>query len=822
MRFQIERFFRRQGWTPHRFQRDTWEAQAENRSGLIQVPTGSGKTYAAFGGAIERLAQPGGNGLRVLYITPLRAMTRDLESALRHPVDALGLDATVESRTGDTSSSRKARQRRKLPEVLLTTPESLTLLLTYAGAAQLFRNLALVIVDEWHELLAGKRGTQVELALARLRGWCPYRPCVWGMTATLANPEQALDHLAPDASGARHITEGLRRPVRVTSLLPDDIRRIPWAGNTGLRLRDTLVDALDPAYPTLIFTNTRSQAENWHAAITAARPDWAPLAGLHHGSLDRSAREALEHGIRDGTIRLIVATSSLDLGVDFSPIRRIVQIGSPKGVARFLQRAGRGNHSPGATAEIRCLPASVLHPLEFAAVRSACERNAVEAVEPPREPLDALCQHLVTCAAGDGFDPDALFREIRSTRSYAELTRERFDWALALVAEGGKTLSAYDAYRRLRRDDRGRYTVRTPALAKRHRMAVGTITADSMVSVRFFRGKRIGQVEESFAARLKRGERFFFGGQALECRDFRDMTLYVRTAKSGGAAVPRWMGGRMPLSTELGTALRRILDAAARGDETEGPEELRALAPVLATQRTLSAIPREHDILFETCQTREGCHGFCFTFEGRRVNDGRGALLAYRMSRLRTATFTVTPNDYGIEWLSPGPFPFERVWRDHPELLEEGDLAGDILESVHLGELAKRQFRGVARVAGLTFEGYPGARKSGRQLQASSGLLYDVFARFDPDNALLRQARDEVLEGQFEETRLRATLRRMRNATLRFHHTGRPTPLSLPLMTDRLSSRLSSESIADRVARVQQQWLDTRDAESSAHPATSA
>ena len=770
------------------------------------MPTGSGKTYAAFGGAIELLAMGRKRGLRVLYITPLRAMTRDIESALRRPVEALRLDAAVESRTGDTAASQKARQRQRLPEVLLTTPESLTLLLTYASAAHLFRDLALVIVDEWHELLGSKRGTQVELALARLRRLAAANPIIWGMSATLANPDEALAHLAPNDPDTRHITAGLDRPVRVTSLLPDDIRQIPWAGNTGLRLRDALLGALHPEIPTLIFTNTRNQAENWHAAITAARPEWRPLLGLHHGSLDRSSREALEHGIREGAIRLIVATSSLDLGVDFSTIRRIVQIGSPKGVARFLQRAGRGNHSPGAPAEILCLPASVLHLLEFAAVRSACERNAIEPVNPPKQPLDVLCQHMVTCAFGEGFAPDALFREVRGTRAYAELSRERFDWALSLVAEGGKTLAAYDAYRRLERDTAGRYRVRTSALAKRHRMAVGTISADSMVTVRFFRGKRIGQVEESFAARLKQGERFFFGGQALECRDFREMTLYVRKAENARAAVPRWLGGRMPLSTQLGGALREVLDAAARGDETAGRAELRALAPVLATQRALSAIPRRDEMLFEICGTREGTHGFCFTFEGRRVNDGLGALLAYRMTRLRSATFTVTPNDYGIEWLCPEPFPFERVWRNHPELLAEGGLTDDILASMNLGELAKRQFRGIARVAGLTFEGYPGARKTGRQLQTSSGLLYDVFARFDPDNALLRQARDEVLEEQFEEKRLPATLRRMRQATLRFHETPRPTPLSLPLMADRLSSRLSSESLAERVARVQKQW----------------
>ena len=793
------------GWTPYSFQQRAWEAQRARRSGLIQVPTGSGKTYAAYGGSLEALAGARPRGLHTLYITPLRAMTRDLEAALQQPVSDLGLERRVESRTGDTAASLKARQRKQLPDVLLTTPESLTLLLTYANARMLFRGLDTVIVDEWHELLASKRGTQLELALANLRQWHPDL-MTWGLSATLANPERAMRHLVPHQA-AVHITAPIERKVVLESVIPERIEDVPWAGNMGLRLRDTLVDRLDPSVPTLVFTNTRNQAEMWHAAILEARPEWAAMTGLHHGSLDREGRETLEAGLKSGELRLVVATASLDLGVDFSPVERIVQIGSPKGIARLMQRAGRGNHRIGEQTRLLCMPANVLHLAEFAAARNAIEQGAIEPVEPPREPLDVLCQHLVSRSLAGGFEADALFTEIRSTAAYAALRRERFDWALDLVAHGGKTLSAYPDFRRLSEDASGKWTVTETRHAKRHRMSIGTIAADSMASVRFLGGGRIGQVEESFATRLRRGERFRFGGRLLECHSFRDMTLFVRRAKGGKASVPRWLGGRMPLSTQLAQALRHRLDAVARSDATDDGPEMRALQPVFEVQRALSILPRADEILFEICHTREGHHGFCFTFEGRLVNDGLAALLAYRMGRLRPATLTLTASDYGIEWLCPEPFPFQELLQGHPELFDDAHLLEDTLESINVGELAKRQFRGIARIAGLTFEGYPGARKSGKQLQASAGLIYDVFSRFDPENLLLQQAQTEVLESQFEATRLRRTLQRLRHSRLRFVETERPTPLSLPLMADRLTSQISTESLENRVARIKQQWL---------------
>ncbi len=803
----IEHWFEAQGWEPHSFQTDCWAAQRAGCSGLVQVPTGSGKTYAAYGGCLDLLKLPEPPGLRILYITPLRAMTRDLELALRKPVEALSLPAAVESRTGDTSSTVRTRQRRRLPEVLLTTPESLTLLLTYAEAPRLFARLDTVIVDEWHELLASKRGTQVELALARLRQWHPQLK-TWGLSATLANPQQALTHLAPHDAEAVHITARINRPIEIESIIPVDIRSVPWAGNMGLRIADALIERLDPAVPTLVFTNTRNQAEMWHDALLQAKPEWSSLIGLHHGSLDREGREVLERAIKDGSIRIVIATSSLDLGVDFSPIEQVVQIGSPKGIARLMQRAGRSNHRLGETSRLICMPASALHLLEFAAAREAVARGEIEAILPPQEPLDVLCQHLITRSLAEGFDEDGLLAEIRSTAAYADLSHARFDWALQLVAYGGKTLRSYPDYQKLAKQEDGHWQIRENKMARRHRMMIGTITSETSVQVRFVNGARIGHVEESFAGRLRPGQKILFAGRTLQVHRFRDMTLFVRSAKGKRAEVPRWMGGKMPFSNQLAQALRRSFQEIAEGEGGSSPE-VEALQPLFATQQELSTIPKAGEVLVELCQTREGFHGFCFTFEGRVVNDGLAALLAYRMGQVRPATFTIAASDYGIEWLCPERYPFKEMFRERESLFSEEHLLRDTLESINVGELAKRQFRGIARIAGLTFDGYPGSRKSGKQLQISSGLIYDVFSRYDPDNLLLQQAQQEVLETQFEETRLRETLRRLRESTFVLRDTPRPTPLSLPLIADRLTSMLSTEALEKRLARIQQQWTDS-------------
>jgi ATP-dependent Lhr-like helicase len=809
----MDAFFAARNWQPFPFQREAWQAYLDGASGLIHAPTGVGKTYAAWGGPLLEWLQSGERtppaGCRVLWITPLRALAADTAQSLQAPLDALGIPWTLETRTGDTSSSVRARQRQRLPTALVTTPESLSLLLSREDAADLFAGLRLVVVDEWHELLASKRGVQVELALARLRRFSPHLR-TWGLSATLGNLEVALAALvgtspqpsAPSPDTPRIIQGVIPKTITIDALIPPQIERFPWAGHLGLSLLPQVVEAIDAVQSCLVFTNTRAQTEIWYQALLDARPDWAGLIALHHGSLSRDVRDWVEAGLREGRLRCVVCTSSLDLGVDFSPVERVIQIGSPKGVARLIQRAGRSGHQPGAPSRVTVAPTNALELIEVAAARAAAERGAIETRAPIEGALDVLTQHLVTVALGGGFRPAELLAEVRSTYAYRNLSDLEWQWCLNFVTDGGP-LSAYPEYQRLVADAAGVYRVASKQVAARHRQAIGTITADAAMTVQYLKGEKLGTVEESFIARLKPGDRFTFAGRVLEFVRVKELTAWVRKARSAAGAVPRWTGGRLPLSSELSAALRERLAAASQG-ELDGPE-LRAVAPILRLQARWSRLPAADELLLERTTTREGHHLFVYPLEGRLVHEGLAALLAYRLSRLQPITFTLASNDYGFELLSAEPISLAADDASLRALFAPANLAADILAALNAAELARRQFREIARVAGLVVVGAPHERRSTRQLQASSNLFYDVFAQYDPQNLLLEQARREVLERQFEEARLAATLRRIAAGTLCVVTTPRPTPLAFPLLVDRLRERVSSESLADRVRKMQLQ-----------------
>lgn len=827
---RLKDWFRDTVGDPYDFQREAWEAAGagedgeSGESGLIHVPTGAGKTYAAYLPALAGAAGGRDRGLRVLYISPLKAMTRDLQKALLAPVDELGLDVSVETRTGDTPSSVRRKQRKSLPNVLLTTPESLSLLLTYANAEQLFSGVQSVVVDEWHELIATKRGTQTELGLARLRRWAPALT-TWALTATLSNTEEAARAACGPSADPLVIRSELDRPIDVESAIPEQVDRFPWFGHLGLEMLPPVLDEIEAGTSTLVFTNTRSQAEQWFHAILKARPELAGRIGLHHGSVDRRQRQFVEDGLKTGEFDVVVATSSLDLGVDFAPLDRVIQIGSVKGIARLIQRAGRSGHRPGESCRVLCVPTHALQLFEFAAARRAIACGEMEPRHPPRKPLDVLAQHMVTCALGGGFQPDEFFEEVRDTVAFGELTREEFDRTLALAEYGGETLENYDFYHRIdRREGDRRRVVDSRRVATQHRTCIGTITADPTVEVRYMNNHRLGTVEESFISRVKPGDRFIFAGKLVELVKIRDMKAWVKKTDASPNQVPRWLGGRLPLSRSLSEALRRTFGAIRSGEipnsgETAEAPEVQAAEPILEALEELSALPGPDTLLCESMRSREGHHLFLYPFEGRLVHEGLAALLALRMSRRRDATFSLSANEYGIEMLCPEPFP----WR---EALEAGDsgasgesgesgnraifstdnLAEDARESVNLSELARRQFRSVARVAGLVFEGYPGSRKNDKQLQTSSSLLYDVFRRWDPDNLLLQQAQREVLETHFEQSRLAETLQRLEAADLAFHEVERPSPLGFPLLVERMSARLSTESLRDRIERLKARY----------------
>ncbi|HEX5629618.1 MAG TPA: ligase-associated DNA damage response DEXH box helicase, partial [Usitatibacteraceae bacterium] len=785
----VERWFEARGWRAFDFQREVRQAYLAGESGLVHSATGTGKTLAAFlGPAAEAFAEGAQKAppLRLLWITPMRALAGDTAHSLERAAQGVGLEWTVGLRTGDTPAAERARQARRLPTVLVTTPESLALMLSQAEARERLASVRAVVVDEWHELLGNKRGVQVELSLARLRRWNPALR-TWGLSATLGNLDEALSRLLAGAPG--RVVRGVSdKPVVIDTLIPDDVDRFPWAGHLGLAMLADVVAVLESSRSTLVFTNTRSQAEIWYQALLEARPDWAGLVALHHGSLDADARRWVEAGLKEGRLKAVVATSSLDLGVDFSPVERVLQIGSPKGVARLLQRAGRSGHAPGQTSRVSCVPAHALEFVEAAAARRAAQAGRIESRRPVARPLDVLTQHLVTIAAGEGFVEAELRAEVMSTEAFRELTDGEWRWALDFVTRGGESLKAYPEYRRVEEVD-GWHVVRDAAIARRHRMSVGTIVSEASIDVRYFNGRRLGHVEESFIAWLSPGDAFVFAGHVLELVRVENMTALVRPAKPGSATVPRWQGGRSPLSSELAEGIRELLEDHLEGRSRE--PEMRAVGRLLGLQRRWSRIPRRSELLVEQCETREGHHVFVYPFEGRHVHVGLAALLAWRLARTRPASFSMSFNDYGFELLSRERFELLPLLRSG--LLSPENLLEDVLASLNAAELSKRQFREIARVAGLVFQGYPGQPKSAKQVQATSGLLYEVFARWDAANPLLAQAEREVLERELEFSRLARAIGTLSAAPVVLRQTGRPTPFAFPLLVARLREKLTSE-----------------------------
>ncbi|APV51960.1 DNA ligase-associated DEXH box helicase [Betaproteobacteria bacterium GR16-43] len=828
---RLESWFDDNGWSAFAFQREVWNAYLNGESGLVHSATGSGKTLAAWLGPLaewmaENPPSPLGEGrgegsappLRVLWITPMRALAGDTALSLQKAVTGLGLPWTVGLRTGDTPTSERAKQDRKLPSALITTPESLSLMLSRPDAREKLSELRLVVVDEWHELLGNKRGVQAELCLARLRRWNP-AVRTWGLSATLGNLDEALERLVPLNKGVRllysseperikesdpfiqrRIVKGVSdKRVVMDTLIPEDVDRFPWAGHLGLAMLGEVIEAIEGARSTLVFTNVRSSAELWYQGLLEARPDWAGIIGLHHGSLDWDARKYVEQGLKEGRMKAVVATSSLDLGVDFSPVDQVLQIGSAKGVARLLQRAGRSGHAPGQESRITCVPSHALEFVEAAAARRAALAGRIESREPVERPLDLLTQHLVTIAVGEGFEEEAMKAEVKSSRAYRDLTDAEWQWALDFVTRGGEALRAYPDYHKVERDEDGTYRVKQPQIAKRHRMSIGTIVSDASVSVQYMRGKRLGSVEESFIAHLAPGDAFIFAGHNLEFIRIEEMTAYVRPAKPGSATVPRWDGGRCPLSNEVSAGIRELLELHIDGLEDE--PEMRAVSRLLKLQHAWSRVPRRHELLVEQAQTKEGHHIFFYPFEGRSVHVGLSALLAYRLGRVRQASFSLSFTDYGFELVSRERFELLPLLRDG--LLSSENLLEDMIASLNAAELSKRQFREIARVAGLVFQGYPGQPKTNRQVQATSGLIWEVFARWDPKNPLLGQAEREVLERQLEFKRLLEAMARIGRSPIVIRQTHKPTPFAFPIMVGRFREKLTSEKLADRVRRMQ-------------------
>ncbi len=799
---QVEHWFTQNNWQPFDFQHEVWAAYRRGEGGLIHSATGTGKTLAAWLGPViesidAKLKEP--PPLTVLWITPMRALSADTRESLLRPITEMQLPWTVGTRTGDTTTAERAKQNKKMPSALITTPESLSLMLSQSGAREQLSNLQCVIVDEWHELLGSKRGVQTELALARLRKWNP-KLRVWGLSATLGNLDEALAVLlGADAKKSARLVEGVKdKKIVIDTLIPSCTDKFPWAGHLGFAMIDDVIREVEKSGATLIFTNTRSQAELWYQALLEAKPEWAGEFALHHGSLDREVREYVERGLKQGSLRAVVATSSLDLGVDFSPVERVLQIGSPKGVARLMQRAGRSGHAPGQVSRVTCVPSHAFEFIESVAARRAAYAKKIESRRLIDRPLDVLVQHLVTIAAGEGFTEADLFAEVRTAYAYRNLTVDEWSWVLDFVVKGGEALRAYPEYRKVV-ETGGEFRIADAAIARRHRMSIGTIVSDASMDVRYLNGVRLGHVEESFIARLSIGDAFTFAGRTLELIRAKDMTAFVRPAKSNRKLIPRWAGGKMPLSSELAAATRDMLREFRAGKVDE--PEMRVVERLLKAQQKQSRVPDANELLFEQIETREGYHIFCYPFAGRHVHMGLAALFGYRLGQVTPATFSFSVNDYGFELLSATPFALNRALIDR--MLATDNLLEEVLKSLNAAELAKRHFREIARVAGLVFQGFPGANKTNKQVQATSGLIFDVFAQWDATNPLLGQAQREVLERELEFARLHEALNNMKKQRITIIRASFPTPFCFPLMIERFSEKLTSEKLSDRIARMQ-------------------
>ena len=763
----------------------------------MNAPTGSGKTYSVLVPAVMSGAEPG--GLRVLWITPIRALAKEIHGSTERLLEHLGHGWRCGIRTGDTAASEKQKQDRRMPEVLVTTPESLHVLLAKKGGEKRFGGLQALVVDEWHDLLGNKRGVQMELASAQLKALAPDLR-IWGISATIGNLEEARDVLmGQDRMGkARIIRADIKKRISLESVMPNQFEKLPWSGHLGVQLLDKVVEVIRGHESTLVFTNTRAQSEIWYQKILDAHPDLAGAIALHHGSISRDLRFWVEDALHDGRLKAVVCTSSLDLGVDFRPVEAIVQIGGPKGVARFVQRAGRSGHQPGAESRIHFLPTFGLELLEAAALREAIAQGEIEPRRPMVRSFDVLVQFLCTLATGDGFRKEELEAKVRSTHAFATMDADEWSDVIAMVTTGGRAFAAYDEFRRVDRDADGVFRIADRKAARRHRMSIGTIVGDTMIAVKWRSGGLVGHVEEYFVGGMSPGDVFWFSGRCLELIRVKGFVATVKPSKAPKGRIPTWQGGRLPWTSMVSRTLRRTLDDYAHG-RSSAPE-LERLAPMLELQVERSHLPVAGEVLMEVMETREGHHLFVYPMEGRLVHEGVAALMAYRMSLLQPMTFSMAYNDYGFELLSDQPIPITEAFDS--DLFSTEHLMDDLEATVNGAELARRQFRDIAVIAGLVFRGFPGQPVPDRHLQGSSALLFDVLADHDPVNLLYRQAFDEMTHHLIELDRLSSVLDRLNQGKWVITHPESPTPFSFPILVDRLRSSLSSEALESRIRKM--------------------
>ena len=805
-----EQWFQGQNWKPFKFQKDTWKAFLQGKHGLLNAPTGSGKTYALWFPIVlnyiknnPQYKSKHKKGLKAVWITPLRALSEEIKQSAERVTADLGAQMTVGIRTGDTSTKARAAMKKQMPDLLITTPESLQLLLASKGYDKMFKDCTAIVVDEWHELLGTKRGVQMELALSRLRT-VSKQLRIWGISATIGNLEQARDVLlGPETEALRNsvmLKANIKKKITVRSIIPQEMETFPWRGHLGIRLLEDVAPIINNSKTTLLFTNTRSQCEIWFQKILEKHPEYAGEIAMHHGSINKETRNWVEQAIRNESLKAVVCTSSLDLGVDFAPVETVVQIGGPKGVARFLQRAGRSGHRPGKESVIYFMPTHAIELIEASALQQAVKQNTVEDRIPYLNSYDVLLQYLTTLAISDGFYPDEIYEEVRQTFCYQTLTKDQWQWLLNFLVMGSQSLQYYDEYKKVDVEEDGKFIVNDRGVAMRHRFQIGTIVGDVNLTVRYQKGGYIGSIEEYFISKLNRGDVFMFAGRNLEFIRIKGMQVHVRNSNKKTNRVSSWMGSRMTLSAQMSKLLREELYSSYKPEKDQSPE-IRSLSHIFKRQRRESIVPKPSEFLIETFKTRDGYHNIFYPFEGRFVHEAMGSLLGYRISLLSPITFSLAFNDYGFELLSDKPIDMQQVLDN--DLFTTDYLFDDLQKSLNATEMARRKFRDIAIISGMVFTGYPNKGIKMKHLQSNSQLLFEVFRDYEPENLLFQQAFTETFQHQLEEGRLRLSMERIATQEIVWKQCEKATPFAFPLITDRMSrEKLSSEKWEDRIRRM--------------------
>ena len=765
-------WFARRGWAPRPFQLAMLDAAHAGDSALLVAPTGGGKTLAGFLPSLIELADTPSEGLHTLYVSPLKALATDIARNLIAPVDEMGLAISIETRTGDTPTNRRRRQKDAPPAILLTTPESLALLLSHETAPDLFRTLRAVVIDEVHALAGTKRGDQLALCLARLALLAPQARRT-GLSATVAHTEALLDYVGAGALPRLiEVPQGV--PPALSILLPD--ARLPWAGHMGLSAASAVLDRIAAHRMTIVFVNTRAQGELMFQALWKINVDTLPIA-IHHGSLDIGQRRKVEAAMAEGRLRAVIATSSLDLGIDWGGVDQVIQVGAPKGVSRLVQRVGRANHRMDEASTALLVPANRFELLECEAAIEGVAAGDQDGPPPPPGGLDVLAQHILLMAAAAPFRPGDLYAEVRRAAPYAALSRQDFDDVLRFVEDGGYALAAYERYRKLFRDSEGRVQIAGARTARQARMNIGTIVEAPLLKVRYggpkgARGGSLGEIEESFVNMMTPGDTFMFAGRLLRYVRMRETTVEVADGGSGEPMVPAYAGARQPLTTSLAGRVRAMLHDPTTWSHYPAP-----VRDWLDLQRRRSELPGPDDLLVEVFPRNGRWYTVAYCFEGRNAHQTLGMLLTRRMERFGCTPLGFVATDYVVAvWSAHEP-------TDVPALFEQ-DLLGDDLEAwMAESSMLRRTFRNVAVIAGLVDRNQPGAERSRRQVTVNTDLIYDVLRRHQPDHVLLRATRADAAGGLTDLGRLADMLGRIAGR-VRAVRLDRVSPLAVPVLLD--------------------------------------